>query len=163
MFVEWARLSEWGAEALVGVRDGEAWWIGRVRLEVSCLLCRNSAQSERDAAFRRVRVAIGQSEDQRVALPPAPAQRRGAVLESRRRISCTSVTTMRAPVEPSACPSATELPLTFTMSSLTPSMRVAWTATDAKASLISITPRSPTSSPALSSAACRARAGTVWR
>ena len=106
---------------------------------------------------------IGPPQDERVALPPAPAQRRGAVLDVAPPHLVHSVTTIRAPVEPSACPSATELPLTFTMSSLTPSMRVAWTATDAKASLISITPRSPTSSPAFVQRRSRASAGTVWR
>jgi hypothetical protein len=38
-----------------------------------------------------------------------------AALTLRRRISCTSVPTIRAPEQPSGCPSATAPPLTLTL------------------------------------------------
>ncbi len=60
-------------------------------------------------------------------------------------------------------PSATAPPFTFTMPSSAPSIRVAFRDTLAKASLISIKPRSWTSFPAFFSAFCRAMAGTVCR
>src|SRR6266540_2975297 len=95
--------------------------------------------------------------------PPPPHKVAAPYSTWRRRISCTSVTIIRAPVEPRAWPSATEPPLTFTISWSAPSMRVACRATEAKASLTSSRPRSCRSLPAFLSAFSSAIAGTVCR
>ena len=70
---------------------------------------------------------------------------------------------MRAPLAPIGWPSAIAPPLTFTLSSVTPSIRIEFSATDANASLISHRSMSPGSMPSRSSASFAALAGVRAR
>ena len=70
---------------------------------------------------------------------------------------------MRAPEAPIGWPSATAPPLTLTLSSSMPSMRIEFSVTEANASLISHTSMSPGCRPAFSSAFLAALAGVVAR
>ena len=70
---------------------------------------------------------------------------------------------MRAPEAPMGWPSATAPPLTFTLSSSIPSIRIELSVTEAKASLISHRSMSSTDRPAFSSAFCAALAGVRAR
>jgi hypothetical protein len=81
----------------------------------------------------------------------------------RRRSSQISVVRMRAREAPIGCPWAIAPPLTFARSSLTPSIRIEFSATDANASLISNRSMSSTPSPAFSSASSVAFAGVRAR
>src|SRR5581483_4813905 len=80
-----------------------------------------------------------------------------------RRSSCTIVATIRPPEAPIGCPSATAPPFTLTSASSAPSRRVEFSATDAKASLISTRFTSPIDFPARSSAIAPALAGVRAR
>src|SRR5439155_14995543 len=93
--------------------------------------------------------------------PPPPHSAAAPVRRPRRFSSFARVKTRRAPLAPIGCPSATAPPLTLTRSSSIASIRVAFSATAANASLISTRSRSSTSRPAFFSALLRARAGTV--
>ena len=89
--------------------------------------------------------------------PPPPQIAAPPRSTPRRRISCASVSTRRAPLAPIGWPSATAPPFTFTMSS-SDARACGWRCSDtaANASLISMRPRSWTSSPAFFSAFCSA-------
>mmetsp|Transcript_2528 Transcript_2528/g.6729 ORF Transcript_2528/g.6729 Transcript_2528/m.6729 type:complete len:322 (+) Transcript_2528:273-1238(+) len=77
----------------------------------------------------------------------------------RRRISCSSVAVMRAPVQPSGWPSAMAPPLGLTFASSMPRCFTQYVACDANASLISYTSMSSSVRPACATAAGMATAG----
>ena len=91
--------------------------------------------------------------------PPPPHNAAAPRPPPRRRSSSAKVSASRAPDAPIGWPSAIAPPLTLTRSHGTPSSRAECTATDAKASLISIRSSEPTSSPARLSAFWIAFAG----
>ena len=70
---------------------------------------------------------------------------------------------MRAPEAPMGWPSATAPPLTLTLSSSIPSIRIEFSVTEANASLISHRSMSSAVRPAFSSAFCAALAGVRAR
>ena len=70
---------------------------------------------------------------------------------------------MRAPEAPIGCPMATAPPLTLTVSSSMPSIRIEFSVTEANASLISHRSMSPGCRPAFSSASLAALAGVRAR
>ena len=80
-----------------------------------------------------------------------------------RRSSWIIVVTIRPPEAPIGCPSATAPPLTLTISSSAPSIRVEFFATEENASLISTRDTSSIVLPAFASACSPARAGVRAR
>ena len=113
---------------------------------------RSGRPPRRDQTRRRISASPCPPPPQ-IAAPPSSA--------SRRCISNAVVRTIRAPLAPIGWPRATAPPFGFTIASSTSSMRVACTATPAKASLTSSTPRSAAPTPTFLSALSIASAGTV--
>ena len=110
----------------------------------------------RRRAFRRPSRRLGavDLDDHRVALAAAGADRRHAEpAAAAAQLVDERQSRMRAPLAPIGWPSAIAPPLTLTLSSSTPSMRIELSATDANASLISNRSMSSTDRPAFSSAA----------
>ena len=106
---------------------------------------------------RVVAGAVAGVEPHRMGIGPVPATQRAL----RRRISCTSVTTMRAPEQPTGCPSAIAPPFTLTLAGSRPSSLMQGRAWAANASFSSTRSGSLADHAARRSARCVAGTGPM--